>query len=179
MSRIGNKAITIPSGVQIEKTEAGFQITGSKGKLSAPLFKGIQVDIEGSQIQVSRQSNAPKVRSFHGLTRALLLNAVTGVSEGFSKTLILQGVGFKAKKDGKSLVLNIGFSHDVRYDIPEDVEVEVPEVTKVIVKGIDKARVGHAAAEIRAFRPPEPYKGKGIRYDSEYIRRKAGKTGKK
>lgn len=179
MSRIGNKAITIPAGVQIKETEAGFHISGSKGNLDAPLFEGIKVSIEGDQIQVSRKSNAPQVRSYHGLTRALLLNAVTGVSEGFSKTLVLQGVGFKAKKDGKSLVLNIGFSHDVRYNIPDDVEVEVPEVTKVVIKGIDKARVGHAAAEIRAFRPPEPYKAKGIRYEDEYVRRKAGKTGKK
>lgn len=179
MSRIGNKKITIPAGATVEQKDDGFHVSGSKGKLQTPSFAGIDVKIEGNEISVSRQSNAPKVRGFHGLTRALLNNAVIGVSEGFSRTLILQGVGFRAAKKGNGLVLNLGFSHDVNYPIPQDLEVDVPEPTKIVIKGIDKARVGQVASEIRSFRPPEPYKGKGVRYEDERIRRKAGKTGKK
>lgn len=179
MSRIGNKKIAIPNGTTVELGQGFFKISGSKGKLQTPIFEGIEAKIEGAEISISRNSDLPKVRSFHGLTRSLLNNAVLGVSQGFSRTLILQGVGFRASKKGNTIVLNLGFSHDVVYNIPEGLQVEVPEPTKIIISGIDKAKVGQAAADIRSFRPPEPYKGKGIRFEDEKIRRKAGKTGKK
>ena len=179
MSRIGNKKIDLPQGVALEVATDSVSVKGPKGTLSAPLFPGISVEVEGAEAVVKRASDAKETRAYHGLVRSLLQNCVTGSVEGFSKTLVLQGVGYRAQVKGKSLVMTLGFSHDINMDIPEDVTIECPEPTKVVVSGIEKQRVGQVAAVIRSYRPPEPYKGKGVRYDGEHIRRKAGKAGKK
>lgn len=179
MSRIGNKKIDLPQGVALDIVADAVNVKGPKGALSAPLFPGISVEIEGAEATVKRASDEKDIRAKHGLVRSLLQNCVTGTVDGFSKTLILQGVGYRAQVKGKNLVMTLGFSHDINMSIPDDVKVECPEPTKVVVSGIEKQRVGQVAAVIRSYRPPEPYKGKGVRYDGEYIRRKAGKAGKK
>ncbi len=179
MSRIGNKKVDIPQGVSVDVKTELVEVKGPKGSLNAPLFPGIAVEVAGSALTVSRSADDKDTRAKHGLVRSLLANCVLGTSAGFSKTLVLQGVGYRAQKKGSDLVLTLGFSHEINMNVPKDVEVEVPEPTKVVVSGIDKQRVGQIAAEIRSFRPPEPYKGKGVRYENEVIRRKAGKAGKK
>ncbi len=179
MSRIGLKPITIPSGVEVKIDANNYVVVkGAKGKLEQQLDKEIQINIEDNIIHLSRPTEQKRHKALHGLTRTLLANMIEGVSNGFSKSLEIIGTGYRAQKQGKKLVLTLGFSHPVEMEDPEGIEVEVPANTKIIVKGIDKQQVGNYAAVIRDWRRPEPYKGKGIRYEGENVRRKEGKTGK-
>ena len=180
MSRIGIKPVTIPDGVTVSVDEANtVTVKGPKGTLSQQMPEGMDIKVEGTEVSVSRPNDLKKMKSFHGLTRTLINNMVTGVTEGFEKKLEINGVGYRAQKKGKTLIMNLGYSNPVEMDDPEGIEVEVEGQNILIVKGIDKAKVGQYAAEIRTKRPPEPYKGKGIKYDDEVIKRKVGKTGKK
>ena len=179
MSRIGLKPIEIPSGVEVKIDENNFvEVKGPKGTLSQKLDNLMKINKEDNIINVERPSESKRDKSIHGLTRTLLNNMIVGVTEGYTKTLIIEGTGYRAQKTGNKLVLNLGFSHPVELTDPEGITVEVPDNNKIIVNGIDKQQVGNYAANIRAFRKPEPYKGKGVRYEGEYIRRKVGKTGK-
>ena len=180
MSRIGRAPITIPAGVEV-KVDANNHITvkGPKGTLERTLVPQIKVDVDAGVIHVTRPDDEKQTRSMHGLTRTLVANMVHGVTEGFSKTLEVNGVGYRAAKEGKKLVLNVGYSHQIEVEDTEDISTEVPNPNTVIVKGIDKQKVGQFAADIRAKRPPEPYKGKGIKYSDEVVRHKEGKTGAK
>lgn len=179
MSRTGRLPVAIPNGVNINITPDNVvTVKGPKGELTRKMHKDMQITIEENSVVVRRPSEKKEHRALHGLTRALVNNMVTGVTEGYQKTLELIGVGYRAQVKGKGLVLNLGFSHPVEIDAIEGIEFEVPEATKVVVKGIDKELVGEVAAVIRSNRKPEPYKGKGIKYQDEYIRRKEGKTGK-
>lgn len=180
MSRIGNKPVTIPSGVEV-KLEANnvLVVKGPKGTLTQQLHNKIKIVINGSEITFERPNETAEVRSLHGLTRALVNNMVVGVSEGFAKVLEINGVGYRAQKQGNKLVLTLGYSHPVEFVEPEGITIEVEGTNKITVKGTNKEHVGQLAAEIRFKRPPEPYKGKGIKYADEVIRRKEGKTGKK
>lgn len=178
MSRIGNKPIDIPAGVTITQNGSTVTVKGPKGELTNTFNSDIEIKVEENVINVTRPTDQKEHRALHGTTRALLSNMVEGVSKGFEKSLELIGVGYRAQKQGKKLVLNVGYSHPVEFEPEEGLEVEVPANTKVIVRGINKERVGALAANIRQVRPPEPYKGKGIRYEGEYVRRKEGKTGK-
>lgn len=178
MSRIGNKPITIPNGVTITKQENVVTVKGPKGELTREFSPVIEIHVGESEVTFTRSNDLKESRSLHGTTRAVLNNMVVGVTEGFSKELDLIGVGYRAQLQGKKLVLNVGYSHPVEFTPDEDVTVEVPSNTKVIVRSINKEKVGELAANIRGVRPPEPYKGKGIRYTNEYVRRKEGKTGK-
>lgn len=178
MSRIGKKPIEIPAGVTITISGDVVTVKGPKGELTRSFNPDIEIKMEENVINLSRPSESKEHRSIHGTTRSLLANMVEGVSKGFEKSLELIGVGYRAQKQGKKLVLSVGYSHPVEFEPEEGVEVEVPSNTKVIVKGINKERVGALAANIRQVRPPEPYKGKGIRYEGEVVRRKEGKTGK-
>lgn len=179
MSRIGKAPITIPAGVEVKIDESNFvEVSGPKGKLTQQLSKEMKIEVAEGTVTVTRPTDNKKHRSLHGLTRSLLNNMVVGVSEGYAKTLEIVGVGYRAQKKGKELHLNLGFSHPVEMVDPEGIEVEVPNQTTIVVKGIDKQQVGNYAAVIRDWRKPEPYKGKGIRYQGEYVRRKEGKTGK-
>ncbi len=179
MSRIGKKPISVPSGVEV-KVEPGNLVTvkGPKGQLTRQVPSCLEIKMEDGQVSVLRPSERKEHRSMHGLGRTILANMVEGVSQGFSKNLELVGVGYRAALQGKNLVLNVGYSQPVQLTPEEGIEIEVPAPTKVIVKGIDKEKVGDTAARIRRVRPPEPYKGKGIKYEQEYIRRKVGKAGK-
>jgi len=179
MSRIGRKPITIPGGVEIKKEGNVVTVKGPKGTLTRELRPEINIEIEGNTVNVSRPSDEPLYRSLHGLTRTLIANMVEGVTNGFSKSLDLVGVGYRASLQGKKLVLAVGKSHPVEMEPWEGIEIEVPAPNKVVIKGIDKEKVGIFAADVRGQRPPEPYKGKGIKYDKEVIRRKEGKTGGK
>lgn len=179
MSRIGKKPITIPDGVQIKQEGQVITVTGPKGTLTREFRPEINIAIEGNTANVTRTSDHPRHRSFHGLTRSLLANMVEGVTNGFTKNLELAGVGYRAALQGKKLVLTIGKSHPVEVEPWEGIELEVPAPTKIIIKGIDREKVGIFAANVRKQRPPEPYKGKGIKYENEYIRRKEGKAGVK
>ena len=178
MSRIGRKSVAIPSGVTVTVTRDTVQVSGPKGELKILLLTDIAVTVEGDQVIVRRTAETIRARECHGLTRALIANMVRGVHEGYEKKLELIGVGYKAQVKGKTLVLNLGFSHPVEYHIPQGVEIVQDEKNKnlLMIRGIDKERVGHSAAQIRSFRPPEPYKGKGIRYTDEHVRRKVGKA---
>ena len=178
MSRIGKKPIEIPSGVTITNDNNTVTVKGPKGELTRSFNSDLTINIEENVITISRPSESKEHRTIHGTTRSLLSNMVEGVSKGFEKGLELIGVGYRAQKQGNKLVLNVGYSHPVEIEPEAGVEVEVPSNTKIIVKGINKERVGALAANIRDVRPPEPYKGKGIRYEGEYVRRKEGKTGK-
>ena len=178
MSRIGNKVIVIPEGVTITKNGSDITVKGPKGELTRPFVDIITMNIEGNEVTFTRPNDVKEVRALHGTMRANLNNMVVGVSEGFAKTLELIGVGYRAQLQGSKLVLNVGYSHPVEFDAPEGITIEVPANTKVIVKGANKEVVGELAANIRGVRPPEPYKGKGIRYEGEQVRRKEGKTGK-
>jgi large subunit ribosomal protein L6 len=179
MSRIGKQPITLPSGVKAEIKNGSIMVTGPKGKLSQTIHPDMYVEQENGVLLVKRPTESRQHRSLHGLTRALINNMVVGVSEGFTKTLQIEGVGYRAELQGKDLVLNVGYSHPVRFSPPQNVTFAVENRSKtIIVSGIDKQVVGEIAANIRKQRPPEPYKGKGIRYDGEYVRRKAGKAGK-
>lgn len=180
MSRIGKAPIQIPDKVKVSVQEENLvTVEGPKGKLSQVLHPEMQIELEDGVVSVKRPSDSQAHRSLHGLTRALLNNMVVGVSTGFSKTLQIEGVGYRAEMNGNSLVLNVGYSHPVQFDPPANVQFAVENRNKtIIVSGIDKQVVGEIAAQIRKQRPPEPYKGKGIRYDGEMVRRKAGKAGK-
>lgn len=178
MSRIGKKPIEIPSGVTITNNNNTVTVKGPKGELTRSFNSDMVIQLEDNVLTVARPTDSKEHRTLHGTTRALLFNMVQGVSVGFEKGLELIGVGYRAQKQGKKLVLNVGYSHPVEIEPEEGIEVEVPSNTKVVVKGISKERVGALAANIRDVRPPEPYKGKGIRYEGEYVRRKEGKTGK-
>lgn len=180
MSRIGLKPITVPAGVEIKIDEKNFvTVKGPKGQLSQQLSPEMKIEIEAGVANVARPTEQKKHKALHGLTRTLLNNMIVGVTEGYQKKLLITGVGYRASKQGKSLNLGLGFSHPVEVVDPEGIETEVPSQTEIIVKGIDKQLVGNHAAKIRDWRKPEPYKGKGIRYENEVVRRKEGKTGKK
>ncbi|MBS6028218.1 MAG: 50S ribosomal protein L6 [Negativicoccus succinicivorans] len=179
MSRIGNQPIAIPSGVDITLDGHTLTVKGPKGTLSHKLPESMQVEIAADEVKVTRPSDDKEHKSLHGLTRSLINNMVIGVTEGYSKTLEIVGVGYRAAMKGKNLNLTLGFSHPVVMEPPAGIEFETPEPTKIIVKGADKEVVGQVAAEIRDWRKPEPYKGKGVRYEGEHVRRKAGKTGAK
>lgn len=179
MSRIGRKPIAIPSGVEIEVQDSTVRVKGPKGELRQSFRPEMQIVVDGDQLRVERPSDAKMHRALHGLTRALLSNMVQGVTEGFRKPLEIVGVGYRAEKRGDTLVLHVGYSHPVEYPQPEGISITTPNATTVVVEGIDRQRVGQVAAEIRSYRPPEPYKGKGIRYQGEEVRRKAGKAGGK
>ncbi|MGA9286856.1 MAG: 50S ribosomal protein L6 [Anaerobacillus sp.] len=178
MSRVGLKPIEIPSGVTIDIKEDVVTVKGPKGELSRTFNSDIKVNIEENVLTVARPSDHKEHRALHGTTRSLIANMVEGVTKGFEKGLEIIGVGYRASKSGQKLILNVGYSHPVEMVPEEGIDIEVPSNTKVVVKGIDKERVGAVAANIRAVRTPEPYKGKGIRYENEYVRRKEGKTGK-
>jgi large subunit ribosomal protein L6 len=177
MSRIGKAPVEVPPSVNVEISDRSIKVTGPKGELTVPIGRGVEVSPEDGILVLRRASEAPEHKAMHGLTRSLLQNAVTGVTEGFSKTLQIAGVGYRAQLQGRDISLQVGYSHPVTLSPREGVEFEVPNATTVVVRGIDKQRVGQMAAEIRAVRPPEPYKGKGIRYAGEQIRRKVGKAG--
>ena len=180
MSRIGRAPITVPAGVEIKIDEGNVvTVKGPKGELSQALEPTMDIKVDGGVVTVARPNDEPANRSLHGLTRTLLNNMVVGVTAGFTKTLEINGVGYRASKEGKNLVLNVGYSHPVNIPDTDDVQTEVPNPNQIIVKGIDKQKVGQFAAEIRGKRPPEPYKGKGIKYADEVIIRKEGKTGAK
>jgi large subunit ribosomal protein L6 len=176
MSRIGKKAIFIPKNVKVDHQNGLVTVEGSKGKLTYTIPPSLTLEVNDSQILIKRQSESKIDRSAHGLARALINNMIKGVTDGFSKELEIEGVGFRAQVQGKILNLQLGFSHSINFNIPEGIVIETPKPNQIAVKGIDKSKVGEVAAEIRAFYPPEPYKGKGIHYVGEYIRRKAGKT---
>lgn len=179
MSRVGKKVIEVPANVTIEVGADNLvTVKGPKGELTRQFNQDMKIEQEGNTLSVVRPSDSKEHRTNHGTTRALLANMVTGVSEGFTRTLELIGVGYRAQLQGTLLVLNVGYSHPVEFTPEQGLEVEVPSNTKIIVKGISKERVGALASNIRDVRPPEPYKGKGIRYEGEFVRRKEGKTGK-
>ena len=178
MSRIGNKVITVPAGVEVNIVDNFATVKGPKGELKQQFDKDMTFNIEGSEIAVVRPSDSKRHRTVHGTTRAILANMVEGVSTGFKKELELIGVGYRAQMQGKKLVLSVGYSHPVEFEEIDGITLGVEGNTKVSIEGINKEVVGQYAAKVRAVRPPEPYKGKGIRYVGEYVRRKEGKTGK-
>jgi len=176
MSRIGKSPITVPQGVEVRQTGAAVEVKGPKGQLAQRLPAGISLEIGAGVVQVKRKGDAKAMRSLHGLIRTLIANMVLGVTKGFEKELEIVGIGYRAAVQGKNLQLSLGYSHPVVYPIPQGIELAVDKQTRITVKGIDKQKVGQVAAEIRGFKKPEPYKGKGIRYIGEEIRKKAGKA---
>jgi large subunit ribosomal protein L6 len=179
VSRIGRMPIVIPDGVQAEIKNTTVRVKGPKGELTREFRPEMLIKLEDGIITVEKPSDAPRMRAFHGLTRSLINNMVLGVSEGFEKTLQIEGVGYRPELEGKDLIVHVGFSHPVRVEPLDGIEFDVDTRARIIiVRGIDKELVGRVAADIRKIRPPEPYKGKGIRYQGEYVRRKAGKAGK-
>ena len=177
MSRIGNKAVEIPDKVKVNVDQEGaVSVEGPKGKLQWKLPRQIRASVQDNQVSVVREADSRNVKALHGLSRSLVYNMVQGVSEGFTKQLEIEGVGFKAAVQGSMLNLSLGFSHPVTFSIPKDIKITVADNTKITVQGVDKKLVGQVAADIRGFYPPEPYKGKGVRYAGEQIRRKVGKT---
>ena len=180
MSRIGRKPVALPAGVEITVSDANVvTVKGPKGELTQQIDPRITVKVEDNQILITRPSDVRQDRAQHGLSRTLINNMVEGVTKGFEKKLKIVGVGYRAEKKGNTLVMNLGYSHPVEMEDPEGITTEAPDNTTIVVKGIDKALVGNYAAIIRAWRKPEPYKGKGIRYENEQVRRKEGKTGAK
>lgn len=176
MSRVGRQPIPLPKGVEVEIDGSKVAVKGPKGELRREFVPDMEIALNDGEIVVTRPSDVPRHRALHGLTRTLIANMVTGVSEGYEKTLEIHGVGYRAEQQGKALVLNVGFSHPVKVEPPEGVELSLESPTVIVVRGIDKEKIGQMAAEIRQIRPPEPYKGKGIRYRGEHVRRKAGKA---
>lgn len=179
MSRIGNKPITIPAGVEITLDGNVITVKGPKGTMTKELHKNMEVSVNGTEITVKRPDDEAFNRSLHGLTRTLINNMIEGVEKQFSRTLEVNGVGYRAQLKGKKLVMNLGYSHPVEMDAPEGITFEVPNPNTIIIKGVDKEVVGQTAAVVRTKRPPEVYRGKGIKYAEEHIRRKEGKAGKK
>ena len=179
MSRVGRMPIEIPAGVTVSQNEHTLTVKGAKGELTRTFHPDINIAVEENVITVTRPSDGKEHRSLHGLTRALVANMVTGVHEGFTKTLEINGVGYRAAKQGNKLALTLGFSHPVEMEAPAGITIDVPAPDKIVVSGADKEVVGAVAADIRKWRKPEPYKGKGIRYEGEVVRRKAGKAGAK
>lgn len=178
MSRIGKLPIPVPKGVEVKISPTSVSVKGPKGTLSVETHGRVEVAQENGNIIVRRFDDASQSKAFHGLYQRLIANCVTGVSEGFKKELEIQGVGYKAAVQGKKLVLNLGHSHPIEVDPPAGVTLSAPKPTEVVIEGADKQVVGQIAANIRSYRPPEPYKGKGVRYKGEYVRRKVGKTSK-
>ena len=180
MSRIGRAPIAVPAGVEVKiEAENVVTVKGPKGSLTQKFHPNMKIEQEGAEIKVSRPNDAKENRSLHGLTRTLIHNMITGVTEGYKKELDVNGVGYRVAKEGNKLVMNLGFSHQVTVEEIPGISIEVPGPNKIIIHGCDKQQVGQFAAEVREKRPPEPYKGKGIKYTDEVIRRKAGKTGAK
>ena len=179
MSRIGKMPIDIPAGVDVTIDGSTVTVKGPKGELTRTVHKNITVEKDGAVITVTRPNDENLNKSLHGLTRTLIANMIEGVSKGYSKELEVNGVGYRAAKNGNELVLTVGFSHPVTFKETDDIKIEVPDPNKIKIIGIDKQKVGQFAAEVREKRPPEPYKGKGVKYEGEYIARKAGKAGKK
>lgn len=179
MSRIGRAPIAIPEGVKVDVKGNVVSVKGPKGELSRELHKDMIIEVENGEILVKRPTEQKQHKSLHGLTRTLISNMVTGVTQGFQKNLEIAGVGYRAAKQGSKLVLTLGYSHPVEVEQPKGLEIQVPAPTKITVSGINKEQVGAMAAQIRGYREPEPYKGKGIKYEGEVIRRKVGKTGGK
>ena len=179
MSRIGNKPITVPEGVEVKLDGQNLTVKGPKGTLVKELHKNMKINVEANVITVVRPDNEPYNRSLHGLTRTLINNMIEGTTKGFERKLEINGVGYRASKKGTTLVLNLGYSHPVEMEAPEGITFEVPNQNEIFVKGMDKELVGQTAAVIRTKRPPEVYRGKGIKYAEETIRRKEGKAGKK
>ncbi len=178
MSRIGKKPIAIPAGVEVKVNGSEVTVKGPKGTLTDTFNSRIAINVEGSEILVTRPTDEKEDRALHGLTRTLVSNMVTGVTDGFKKELEVNGVGYRVQKQGSNLVMNLGFSHQVIMPEPEGITIEVPGPNAIVISGADKQKVGQFAAEVREKRPPEPYKGKGIKYAGEHIRRKEGKAGK-
>ncbi len=179
MSRIGIKPIDIPNGVEVKINNGNLvEVKGPKGSLKTQLDPKMDIKIVDNQVVVDRPNDSKKYKSLHGLSRTLIFNMIEGVTKGYEKKLEIVGTGYRAQKQGKKLVLNLGYSHPIELEEPEGIQIEVPSANQIIVKGIDKQLVGNIAAKIRDFRRPEPYKGKGVKYADEVIRRKAGKTGK-
>jgi large subunit ribosomal protein L6 len=176
MSRIGKKPIPVPKNVDVTVDGSTVKVKGPKGELTRTFVPKMKIKLEDGTITIERPTDAGPDRALHGLTRALIANMVLGVTEGFRKTLEIVGVGYRAEKKGKNLVVNVGYSHPVEYPEPAGITFTTPAPTVIVIEGIDKQKVGQVAAELREFRPPEPYKGKGIRYQGEQVRRKAGKT---
>lgn len=179
MSRIGNKPITVPAGVEVKLENSHLTVKGPKGTLERDIHKNITVSVDGNVITVTRPDDEPENRSLHGLTRTLIANMIEGVLNEYKKELQIVGVGYRAQKQGKKLVMNLGYSHPVEMEEPEGITFDVPNANTIIVRGIDKEAVGQTAAVVRTKRPPEVYHGKGIKYSDEHIRRKEGKAGKK
>lgn len=180
MSRIGKAPVTIPEGVTVTVDEHNtVTVKGPKGSISRTMHPSMKISQKDGILKVERPNDEKETRSLHGLTRALIHNMVVGVTDGFSKQLEINGVGYRASKEGKNLVMNLGYSHQVVVPETDDIQIEVPDANHIVIKGVDKQKVGQFAAEVRKKRPPEPYKGKGIKYDYEHIRRKVGKTGAK
>ena len=178
MSRIGNKVIVLPAGVELTNKDNVVTVKGPKGELTRTFSKDIDIRVEGTEVTLHRPNDTKEMKTIHGTTRALLNNMVTGVSEGFKKELEMRGVGYRAQLQGSKLVLAVGKSHPDEVEAPEGITFELPNPTTIVVSGISKEVVGQTAAYVRSLRSPEPYKGKGIRYVGEYVRRKEGKTGK-
>ena len=178
MSRIGRKPINIPAGVTVSVDNGVIEVKGPKCTRDYKFNPAMQIEVKGEEINVTRPNDAKENRSLHGLTRTLINNMVVGVTEGYKKTLKVNGVGYRVEKKGKQCVMNLGYSHKVIVEDTEDITIEVPDPNTIVISGIDKQKVGQFAAEVREKRPPEPYKGKGIKYVDEYIRRKEGKAGK-
>ena len=176
MSRIGKKPVTLPSGVTVSIADKTVSVKGPKGELSFPIYDNITVVLENGEVIVTRANDLKETRALHGLTRACIQNMVIGVTEGFSKTLDIVGVGYKAEMKGQNLLLTVGYSHPIYFMPPDNVTLVTPTATQIVVNGVDKQVVGQVASKLRSFRKPEPYKGKGIKYSTEVIRRKAGKT---
>ena len=179
MSRIGRKPVPLPKGATVTVKDDRIVVKGSKGELETPLMPGVNVGVEDGRILVTRDNDEKQTCAWHGMTRALVANMLTGVTDGFQRTLEIVGVGWKATMQGRKLVLSVGYSHPVEYDPPQGIEIAVETPVKFTVRGIDKQALGEVCAKIRSFRPPEPYHGKGIRYSGEKVVRKAGKTGAK
>jgi len=176
MSRVGEKPIILPEGVKVQIEGNIFTVEGPKGKLTKKIPSEIKVEIKEKEVLVNRPSNTKFHKSLHGLSRSLLANMIKGVSKGFQKSLEIIGVGYKANLKGDKLILSLGFSHPIEFSVPEGIEVKVEKATQITISGADKGLVGEIASDIRALKPPEPYKGKGIRYKGEYIKRKVGKA---
>ena len=178
MSRIGRKPIVVPAGVDVKIDGQNITVKGPKGTLNSTVHSLIKVELNGAQIDVTRSSDEKESRSLHGLSRTLINNMIVGVSEGFVKNLEVLGVGYRVQKQGKDMIMTLGYSHPVVVSDTDDITIECPDDRKISIKGIDKQKVGQFAAEVRSKRPPEPYKGKGVRYAGEYVAQKEGKAGK-